>query len=145
MLNSTRFRREIDVSNRKGNKKKTKEETRAAAASRPATVVRQSSHQRLPVHDGPVREPWPRLQPRGHYIAALSIDALKIHPTEKTDGAADLVGESMSKLEAFFVCLFFFFLWSRWGTFKCLAGIRAEREAALLIRSLVIRCRDGDY
>lgn len=112
-----------------------------------ATAVRQ----RLPVHDGPVREPWPRLQPRGHYIAALSIDALKIHPTEKTDGAADVVGESMSKLEAFF-CLFvfFFFLWSRWGTFKCLARIRAEREAALVIRSLVLRslvlrCRDGDY
>lgn len=62
----------------------------------------------LPVHDGPVREPWPRLQPRGHYIAALSIDALKIHPTEKTDGAADLVGESMSKLKAFFICLFVF-------------------------------------
>lgn len=93
----------------KETKKKTKEETRAAAASRPATVVRQSSHQRLPVHDGPVREPWPRLQPRGHYIAALSIDALKIHPTEKTDGAADLVGESMSKLEALFVCFFSFF------------------------------------
>lgn len=77
-----------------------------------------SSRQRLPVHDGPVREPWPRLQPRGHYIAALSIDALKIHPTEKTDGAADLVGESMSKLEAFFVCLFFFLSLESMGEFQ---------------------------
>lgn len=69
----------------------------------------QSRRQWLPVHDGPAREPWRRPQPRGHCIAALSIDAPKVRPSEKTDGAADLVGESMSKLEAFFLGLCFYF------------------------------------